>query len=284
MIIDVDADPTGNFSPTDEWQEFPSTEEQNNRQTRNRNHGRVFTHEKHRELHTGIFGVETDDFRFTFRHVEWEAVGFRKNGSEENQKAEWAQKNEPCAFLQKNNFSWVGCTGQKKNGHDRKSEWNFIADHLRRCTKTTKHWILTVGCPSTKDNAEYTQRRNGNHKQNTDMSMLAITIGTALPSTISRTPYGTAANARMAGNTAIQGAKAKKNWIGVGRNHIFLENKFNPVGQTLKQTHRTNTVWTDTILQERTDFTFCPHHHINKHTKNRPVVIPIRINAPTQSL
>src|SRR3984893_6010645 len=54
----------------------PSTEEQDRRQARYRNHAGIFRHEKHRKLETRVLGVKSaDQLLLRFDQIEWGAIG-----------------------------------------------------------------------------------------------------------------------------------------------------------------------------------------------------------------
>src|SRR6202044_1153948 len=70
-------------SPAFRKRREPPSEEKNCGQKRNREHVCVFSHEEHRKLKAGIFGVKTrDEFRFGFRQIKGHPIRFRNGRCE----------------------------------------------------------------------------------------------------------------------------------------------------------------------------------------------------------
>src|SRR5229473_5591925 len=158
------------------WRE-PAAEEENRAQAGDGDHAGVLGDEKHRELETGVFGVEAaDELLFGFRKVEGGAIGFGDGGDEEAEEAEDLRKgsgeNVPAenpaptekavgVGLSVNDVAQAELSGHEQHADYGHGEREFVADHLRGAAQAAEQRIFVVGGPSGEGETVHAQRGDG---------------------------------------------------------------------------------------------------------------------------
>src|SRR5579864_7934187 len=164
----------------------PATEEQNRSEAGDRDHIRVFGHEKHRKLKRRILGVESgDQLGFGFRQIVRDAVGFGDSGGQIAEKPDDLRENipfwnemQPVAGLagrtvrnSADDFVEIESSGEKYHSHYGNRERNFIADHLRRAAQAAEERVFAVGGPSGQRDAVDAHRRNREQEKQSDIQI-----------------------------------------------------------------------------------------------------------------
>src|ERR1700733_311154 len=157
----------------------PSTQKQNRRQKRNGEHVRVFRHEKHRELKTGILSVESgDEFGLRLWQIKRNAVRLRNRRSEVTKKTDNLRKYVPArnkrqvtiiSSLVRNHFVEIQRPRQQHHADHRQRKRHFLGDHLRRSTQAAQQWLLAIRRPTRQSHAVHADRRNGENKHQPDI-------------------------------------------------------------------------------------------------------------------
>src|ERR1700722_18869204 len=242
----------------------PSTQKQNRRQKRNGEHVRVFRHEKHRELKTGILSVKSrNKFRLRLRQIKRHAVRLRNSRSEVTKKTDNLRKYVPArnkrkvtivSSLVRNHLVEIQRPRKQHHANHRQRQRHFVADHLRRTPQPTQQWILAVRRPPSQRHAIHADRRDRKKKHQANIYVRDNQLRRLPEDRNRRRPEGNQRNRRQRQKRREDVQK----FIRSRRRHILFEQKFHAVSQRLQQSVRAHIVRAPARLNVRHDFAFKP--------------------------
>ncbi len=276
----------------------PATEEKRDDHGRADDHGGVFAHEEHGEFHRRILRVITSDqFGFAFGKVEGHPVGFSENRNGEDQEGDRSREPEQRFFqsdseticipdrqqqptvigLVLDDFAKIQVTEIHQNRYDRKAERDFVGNHLSRRTNAADEREFRIRRPTGNRDAVNAERSNRENKQWTDIKVRDDQFFRVTKNR-DRRPERYDTHRNKSRNHCQRRSQPVEGLANVVRREVFLEEKFQTVGDRLDQTEKVevlfkseqrqrnaNPVRADAVLDDRRK----PAFEINRNRYER---------------
>src|SRR5437899_5748831 len=214
-----------------EWPQ-PSAEKERGANGSDDDHARVVGEEIERPAEPSMSGhVAGDQFGFDVRKIKGRAIRFADGSDEISKKSDGSEENIPGVIgaLSFHNRADIQRAGTEEATDERKTRRGFIADELGGAAKRAEDGVVIVGGPTAEDDAQGDERADADDEQHADVDVARHWEPGSEGDRAEGSDRGSHGNDRR---------DPEDEPVGVFGDQIFLEDKFQRIGNGLQQAVR----------------------------------------------